>query len=567
MASNGGILNIVAKGQSNEMIMGDISENKSLFSYSYKKHTNFGMQKFRVDYQGQRTLRLTDPSEFTFKIPRYADMWMDTTLCITLPNIWSPIYPPTPDNGNQWSAYDFRWIKDIGHQFIKTVTVSTGGQTLAQYSGSYLSNVVDRDYPMDKKDIINRMTGNTVELNDPSLAWGRDNAYPSAYYRNNVAGSEPSIRGRKLYIPLNFWFGTNPALAFPLIALQYNEVYVRLELRPIQEIFQIRDVFDSTNNFPYIQPDFNTSRFAMYRFLQTPPAVDISVQNANNVYTNTTTTWNADIHLIVTEAFLDTAERLLITQKPHAYLIRDIYEYTFESVTGTSRQKLLNSNGLVTNWMFFLQRNDVNMRNEWSNYTNFPYETLPSNIQQAPYTDTNSNVTSTTIPIQTNLGPLINPDGSNTGFFITGVFSSDNQQQILQTLGILFDGSYRETIFDAGIYNYIEKYTHNPASSKDGLYTYQFDTNSDSRAINPCGGMNMSRFADDGIQLEISTIIPQIDSANAQFQVICDASGNAIGTIKPTYQLYSYSYNMTVYEERFNVLSIISGVCGLLYAR
>jgi hypothetical protein len=37
--------------------------------------------------------------------------------------------------------------------------------------------------------------------------------------------------------------------------------------------------------------------------------------------------------------------------------------------------------------MFFLQRNDVNQRNEWSNYTDWPYEDhIPSNIEIGPFT-------------------------------------------------------------------------------------------------------------------------------------------------------------------------------------
>ena len=38
-----------------------------------------------------------------------------------------------------------------------------------------------------------------------------------------------------LYIPLQFWFCRNPGLALPLIALQYHEVKINLDLRPIDE--------------------------------------------------------------------------------------------------------------------------------------------------------------------------------------------------------------------------------------------------------------------------------------------------------------------------------------------
>ena len=39
-----------------------------------------------------------------------------------------------------------------------------------------------------------------------------------------------------LYIPLRFWFNRNPGLALPLIALQYHEVKIQLELNEISEV-------------------------------------------------------------------------------------------------------------------------------------------------------------------------------------------------------------------------------------------------------------------------------------------------------------------------------------------
>jgi len=44
--------------------------------------------------------------------------------------------------------------------------------------------------------------------------------------------------------------------------------------------------------------------------------------------------------------------------------------------------------------------------------------------------------------------------------------------------------------------------------------------------------------------------------------------GVAIGiSKKPAYSLYQYNYDMTVFEERYNVISFVGGNCGMLYAR
>ena len=88
----GGLFNIQAIGNANVILTGN--PTKTFFKVVYSKYTNFGLQKFRIDFDGLRELRLSEPSTFTFKIPRYADLLMDTYLCLTLPDIWSPIYYP-----------------------------------------------------------------------------------------------------------------------------------------------------------------------------------------------------------------------------------------------------------------------------------------------------------------------------------------------------------------------------------------------------------------------------------------------------------------------------------------
>jgi hypothetical protein len=67
--------------------------------------------------------------------------------------------------------------------------------------------------------------------------------------------------------------------------------------------------------------------------------------------------------------------------------------------------------------------------------------------------------------------------------------------------------------------------------------------------------------------LELTTYVPPIDTIGSSFDVICDLDGNAIGVRKSNWRLYEYNFNLTLYEERYNVLSFIGGNCGMLYAR
>ena len=553
----GGLLNIVSIGNANIFLTGN--PTKTFFNVVYSKYTNFGLQKFRLDYDGARDLRLTTDSVFTFKVKRYAELLMDTYVVLTLPDIWSPVYSPTTDTSGNWSPYEFRWIKDIGSKIIRSIDINCGSLKLQSYTGDYLAALVDRDFSAEKKDLYNKMTGNVPELYDPANAFQRTNSYPNAIYdptftnaAGTFVGAEPSIRGRTLYVPINTWFTLNSNCAFPLIALQYNELTITVTLRPIQELYQVRDPFQPTANFPYVQPNYTGDQFQLYRFLQSPPQV-ITTNSA--VYPNTTSGWNADVHLLSTYCFLSKEEAQLFAREDQVYLVKDVFQYFYENVIGTQRVKLT-SNGMIASWMFYLQRNDVNMRNEWSNYLNWPYDSLPQNVV---FNNTNTSG-STAIAYTTN------QDGTSTGIMNTGGFTPDNTKHILLSRGVLLDGEYRENTLTRGVYDYVEKYIRTKGSAKEGLYCYNFCLNTDPFEYQPSGAINLSKFKN--VELEVATFVPPIDPAGAAYTVVCDSAGSPIGVSqKPSWMLYYYTYNMTVFEERYNVLSFVSGNAGMLYSR
>ena len=555
----GGLMNLVSQGQQNIILNGNPS--KTFWKATYQKYTNFGLQKFRLDFNGSPYLRLTEQSSFTFKVSRYGDLLMDTYLTVNLPNIWSPIFPPqqivNPDGSTSytdWAPYEFKWIDNLGAQMINKVTITCGNQKLQEFSGQYLLSSVQRDFNVNKINLFNEMTGNTSQYNDPGNYGTRVNTYPNAYYTESPAGAEPSIRAGTIYIPLNSWFNLKSQMAFPLVALQYNELHITVTLRPICELFTIRDVMDYTNNFPYVQPNFNQYYMQMYRFLQTPP----DIQLGSTSYVDTRSQWDTDIHLTCTYAFLSTDEQKLFAKNEQKYLIKQVQETTFYNVTQSSKLQLT-SLGLVSSWMWYLQRSDAYLRNEWSNYTNWPYSYLPNDVTPAP--------TAGAYPINggsSTIGPGENADGTLTGLFLSGIYSILNQQEILQTLAILIDGSYRENSQPSGVYNFVEKYTRTPGNAPAFLYCYNFCLNTSPYDIQPSGELNTNRF--NSIEFELTTNIPPLDPY-AQVLTICDPdTGDIVGINKPTWRIYEYNYNLQLFEERFNIVTFIGGNCGLQYA-
>jgi hypothetical protein len=554
----GGLLSLVSEGQQNVIL--NSNPSKTFWKATYAKFTNFGLQKFRVDFEGAKTLQLTEDSTFTFKIPRYADLLMDCYLSVALPSIWSPIFPPqlvTNPDGSQsytnWAPYEFKWIDNIGAQMIRKITITCGNQKLQEFSGQYLLSMVQRDFSTDKKTLFDEMTGNIPELNDPANSGTHVNMYPNAYYNASPAGPEPSIRGKILYIPLNAWFNLKTQMAFPLVALQYNELQINITMRPICELFRIRDIMDYTFNYPYVAPNFNQYYMQMYRFLQPPPDVELGI----NSYLDIRSIWNADIHLNCTYSFLSNDEQKLFAKNEQTYLFKQVHENVFYNVTGPNKIQL-DSIGLIANWMWFMQRSDVNLRNEWSNYSNWPYNYLPSDLQPAPVEGSYPIIGDGTI------GPGINPNGQLTNLTISGTFTFENLKEILVVLGILFDGQYRENLQPAGVYNYIEKYVRTAGNAPEGLYCYNYCLHTSPYDLQPSGALNSNRF--NNMELEFTTIIPPLDPL-AQVLTICDPqSGEIIGINKPTWRIYDYNFNFYLMEERINVVTFVGGNAGLMYA-
>lgn len=553
----GGILNLAATGSQNVILNGN--PDKTFFKTRYSKYTNFGLQKFRIDFNGLRTLKLSEESNFIFKIPRYADLLMDTYVVITMPHIWSPIFPPNTNNLS-WVPYEFQWIDNLGSQLIKEISITCGGQLLQKYSGSYIMNMVNRDFSEEKKHIFNDMTGNTKEMNDPSNTENRVNTYPNAFYSSNENGSYPTIFSRKLYIPINAWFTMSSKMAFPLIATQNSELHINVTMRSIEELFTIRDVEDNANNYPRIRPNFNNINHQLYRFLQTPPSIELT----DDTFGNKQTLWNADIHLIANYCFLSEDERRLFAAKDQSYLVKTIHEYKFNDIVGTKKVEL-QTMGLVSNWMFNFQRNDVYLRNEWSNYSNWPYKFIPENIFLAENTLPDDYVIKNSLQDIITTGPGINvAAGSLTNLYIRGDYNNVNIKNILDEFGILLDGNYRENLQDFGIYEYIEKYSRSNGNSSSGLYCYNFSLNSSPYELQPSGAINMSMF--NKVELEISTHVPELNE-NAQVLTICDQNDNIIAINKPSWIIYDYTYDLYLYEERYNILTFTGGNCGWMYTR
>ena len=189
----GGLLQLVAYGAQDAYISGN--PHITFWKVLYKRHTNFAMEAFRVNFTGKPSWG----QRLVAVVNRNADLMYKTYLEVVLPDT----------SANAVAAGAVSWTGDanrrLGYALLKKIEVEIGGQIIDTHYGEWLFLWENLTSCYDNSVKLDSMVGGNIS---------------GTVTTQNSCGGRPGV----LYIPLQFWFCRNPGLALPLIALQYHEV-------------------------------------------------------------------------------------------------------------------------------------------------------------------------------------------------------------------------------------------------------------------------------------------------------------------------------------------------------
>ena len=205
----GGLLQLVAYGAQDAYLSGNpqITFWKSMF----KRHTNFAMEPFRVNFNGQASWG----TKHSAILGRHADLLYSTYLEVVLPSVIDGGSLP-PNTTNVFNNDQGR----LGYNLIRYVELDIGGQVIDRQYGEwmYLWDALTSDGPQQDKFL--EMVG-AGDVNN--------GIYTPPDVKQCSAGSGRPAIPKVLYVPLFFFYTRNPGAALPLIALQYHEVKITLQ--------------------------------------------------------------------------------------------------------------------------------------------------------------------------------------------------------------------------------------------------------------------------------------------------------------------------------------------------
>ena len=516
-------MQLVAYGAQDVFLTG--TPEITFWKVSYRRHTNFAMESIEQTFSGQADFG----RRVTCTISRNGDLAYRTYLQVTLPQIDQDMKGATGD------VYA-HWLDFIGEQLVAQVEVEIGGQRIDRQYGDWMHIWNQVTLSKEQQAGYYKMIGNTTQLTyitDPAFA-NVSGPCAAAGGPAQVCAPRNALPETTLYVPLQFWFCRNPGLALPLIALQYHEVKINIDFRPIGEcLWAVKSLTESTGT-----------------------------QSVSQAYQQSLVAAS----LYVDYIFLDTDERRKMAQNPHEYLIEQVQFTGDESVGSSSNKIKLNFNHPCKELVWVVQP-DANVDYCASleggqtlyktlgaqpfNYTD-AIDALPNAVHAFGGTDQISGADA-----------FISADGdvfqmSNAGAASAGVVGAESGSSLsdagtfvlaetaldmhcwgenpVVTAKLQLNGQDRFSEREGSYFDVVQPFQHHTRAPDAGINVYSFALRPEEHQ--PSGSCNFSRIDNAVLQLVLS-------------------SGTVSGTNTAKVRVYAVNYN---------VLRVMSGMAGPAYS-
>ena len=511
----GGLMQLVAYGAQDVFLTG--TPEITFWKVSYRRHTNFAMESIEQTFSGQADFG----RRVTCTISRNGDLAYRTYLQVTLPEINQNM--KNTDGGDVYA----RWLDFVGEQLVAQVEVEIGGQRIDRQYGDWMHIWNQLTLSKEQQSGYHKMIGNTTELTyitDPNFA-GVSGPCASSSVPNQVCAPRNALPETTLYVPLQFWYCRNPGLALPLIALQYHEVKINIDFRPIGECLWAVSALTGGKS---VSQAYQQSLVAA--------------------------------SLYVDYIFLDTDERRKMAQNPHEYLIEQIQFTGDESVGSSSNKIKLNFNHPCKELVWVCQpdanvdycaslENDKTLYKTLGaqpfNYTD-AIDALPNALHAFGDTDAISGANAVISGgvfqldgVQTDTAATTGSALSDAGTFVLAETALDMHcwgEIPVVTAKLQLNGQDRFSEREGSYFDLVQPFQHHTRAPDAGINVYSFSLRPEEHQ--PSGSCNFSR----------------IDNAVLQL-VLSSATVSGTNTAK-----------VRVYAVNYNVLRVMSGMAGIAYS-
>lgn len=510
----GALMQLVAYGAQDVFLTG--TPEITFWKVSYRRHTNFAMESIEQTFSGQADFG----RRVTCTISRNGDLAYRTYLQVTLPEIGQ----------SAGGAVYARWMDYIGEHLVSQVEVEIGGQRIDRQYGDWMHIWNQVTLSAEQQRGYHKMIGNTTQLTyitDPDFA-AVSGPCAASGGPAQVCAPRNALPETTLYVPLQFWFCRNPGLALPLIALQYHEVKINLDLRPIGECLWAVSNLGAASGSVSVASAYQQSLVAA--------------------------------SLYVDYIFLDTDERRKMAQNPHEYLFEQLQFTGDESVGSSSNKIKLNFNHPCKELIWVVQP-DANVDYCSSLIGgNTLYKTLGA--QPFNYTDAID-----ALPNSINaFGAAVSTNGATAFINGSGLFDSATPVEV--------DASEQSAVSDAGTFVLAESALTMHCWGENPVVTAKLQLNGQDRFSEREGSyfdvvqpfQHHTRAPDTGINVYSFALRPEehqpsgtcnfsrIDNAVLQL-VLSSGTVSGVNTAK-----------VRVYAVNYNVLRVMSGMAGVAYS-